>query len=243
MPTSRELSTAYKIAKNVYLGSIRQAEGARRLHEKLGMNKNSAIDLIRGYKHMRRGEVFHRTISAPYMRFYLSHILAENGGQALHTALHALWLHIHYYEGHENVTLRTMRQLATEFQASAGVISSAAQVSVEFENAVKRSLSDTNARRRRRLNRAPKLPERAISIVVGFVRNPDVVAEVLLRANGRCESCAKMAPFLRRKDGTPYLEIHHVQRLADGGEDTVENAVALCPNCHRKQHFGPISEG
>ena len=28
------------------------------------------------------------------------------------------------------------------------------------------------------------------------------------------------------------------QILLEGGPDTVENAIALCPNCHRKQHYG-----
>ncbi|MGE8574311.1 MAG: HNH endonuclease signature motif containing protein [Burkholderia contaminans] len=27
-------------------------------------------------------------------------------------------------------------------------------------------------------------------------------------------------------------------QLADGGEDTTENAVAVCPNCHRRAHCG-----
>ena len=27
-----------------------------------------------------------------------------------------------------------------------------------------------------------------------------------------------------------------IVELSKGGEDTVENAVALCPNCHRKMH-------
>ena len=71
-----------------------------------------------------------------------------------------------------------------------------------------------------------------------FVRNPDVVAEVLWRATGVCEKCKKRAPFKNRKDGSPYLEAHHLKTLADGGEDTVENAMALCPNCHRKAHHG-----
>jgi 5-methylcytosine-specific restriction endonuclease McrA len=31
---------------------------------------------------------------------------------------------------------------------------------------------------------------------------------------------------------------HHVKQLAHGGEDTVENAIAVCPNCHRKAHHG-----
>ena len=71
-----------------------------------------------------------------------------------------------------------------------------------------------------------------------FRRNPDVVAEVLARANGVCEGCGERAPFIRASDGTPYLEVHHVVMLADGGDDTVDNALGLCPNCHRKRHFG-----
>ena len=43
------------------------------------------------------------------------------------------------------------------------------------------------------------------------------------------------APF-QTKSG-PYLECHHVHRLADGGPDHPENVVALCPNCHRRAHF------
>ena len=43
------------------------------------------------------------------------------------------------------------------------------------------------------------------------------------------------APF-SRADGDPYLETHHIVWLAQGGSDTVENTVALCPSCHRKMH-------
>ena len=43
-------------------------------------------------------------------------------------------------------------------------------------------------------------------------------------------------PFLKI-NGARYLEVHHLKRLADGGSDTIENAVAVCPNCHRELHF------
>ncbi|MFV3370974.1 HNH endonuclease [Pseudomonas sp. NY15435] len=43
-------------------------------------------------------------------------------------------------------------------------------------------------------------------------------------------------------DGKPYPEVRHVVRLADGGEDTVENAIAICPNCHRLRHFGLVRD-
>jgi len=44
--------------------------------------------------------------------------------------------------------------------------------------------------------------------------------------------------FIRKKDNTPYLEVHHKIQLAEGGEDSIENAIAVCPNCHRELHFG-----
>lgn len=71
-----------------------------------------------------------------------------------------------------------------------------------------------------------------------FKRSPAVVAAVLLRAKGTCEKCRTNAPFLRAANNEPYLEVHHKVRLTDGGIDHPDNALALCPNCHRKAHFG-----
>ncbi|MBU3729424.1 MAG: hypothetical protein FGM37_09300 [Phycisphaerales bacterium] len=68
-----------------------------------------------------------------------------------------------------------------------------------------------------------------------FYRDPHVAACVLAYARGRCEACLREAIF-NRPNGTPYLEVHHVTPLANGGPDTVENTVALCPNCHRRAH-------
>lgn len=68
--------------------------------------------------------------------------------------------------------------------------------------------------------------------------NPATRAQALLRANGRCELCQKKAPFTLR-DGTPYLEHHHIIPLGKGGKDDLSNLVVLCPNCHRKLHLVP----
>lgn len=70
-----------------------------------------------------------------------------------------------------------------------------------------------------------------------FERDPNVVAWVLQRAGHSCECCEKEAPFFRTDD-TPFLEVHHLRHLADGGPDTVVNSAGLCPNCHRRLHFG-----
>ena len=64
-----------------------------------------------------------------------------------------------------------------------------------------------------------------------------LVAEIVKeRAAGVCQLCNKPAPFFNKK-GEAYLECHHVIWIARGGADEVYNAVALCPNCHRKMHI------
>jgi predicted HNH restriction endonuclease len=108
----------------------------------------------------------------------------------------------------------------------------------DLRAAVAKSLADDDGERNRRLAKAQAMPARVQVLSYAFRRNADVIAAVLRRAHGRCESCDRDAPFLRVSDGTPFLEIHHKVPLAAGGEDTVANATALCPNCHRKMHFG-----
>lgn len=110
--------------------------------------------------------------------------------------------------------------------------------SKEMTARIAHSLKLPSDRLHERLKKARKLPvSREVTIRV-FDRNPDVVAFVLLRAKGKCETCKEDAPFKRRVDGTPYLEVHHRKTLASGGQDTVKNCVANCPNCHRKAHWG-----
>lgn len=82
-----------------------------------------------------------------------------------------------------------------------------------------------------------KEPEKTYSQVTNFNRDPKVKAWVLKEAAGKCECCGSDAPFTTA-EGEPFLEVHHLRRLADGGSDTVANAVALCPNCHREIHYG-----
>ncbi|PKM79584.1 MAG: hypothetical protein CVU89_17460 [Firmicutes bacterium HGW-Firmicutes-14] len=98
---------------------------------------------------------------------------------------------------------------------------------------------NTNKKERlARLKMAPRKPASFVAYSLQYKRNPDVIVEVLERAKGICEECGNPAPFIRTSDGTPYLEVHHIIPLSKDGEDTVENGVALCPNCHRKAHFG-----
>ena len=79
----------------------------------------------------------------------------------------------------------------------------------------------------------PKKAQKTETIV--YYRSPYIKEMVMQLAEGKCQLCGGMAPFMG-KDHKPYLEEHHVKRLADGGSDTIDNVVAICPNCHRKVH-------
>jgi 5-methylcytosine-specific restriction protein A len=95
----------------------------------------------------------------------------------------------------------------------------------------------SNDKLQERLNNAPKKPLKIITSSTTFIRNPNVITKVLNRANGICECCNNQAPF-KKRNGDWYLEVHHKIQLAHGGDDTDENAEALCPNYHREKHFG-----
>lgn len=84
-------------------------------------------------------------------------------------------------------------------------------------------------------NESEKVSSRSITSNV-FIRDAFVAEYAKRRANGVCQLCGQKAPFYN-KEGIPYLESHHIEWLSKGGSDTIENTVALCPNCHKKMHI------
>lgn len=78
-------------------------------------------------------------------------------------------------------------------------------------------------------------PRTVETTTLTYIRDPAVKAWVLQISGGVCEGCDTPAPFMGA-DGLPFLEVHHVVPLAHFGSDRTSNAVALCPNCHRRCH-------
>ena len=104
-----------------------------------------------------------------------------------------------------------------------------------FDKKVKKASQLSLEELKKRASNSSSKPGKRAATTTSYQRSPVVKAYVLKRANGVCELCEQPAPF-NKKNGEPYLEVHHVKQLADGGDDTIENAVALCPNCHRRMH-------
>ncbi|MCX7007607.1 MAG: HNH endonuclease, partial [Kiritimatiellaeota bacterium] len=79
-------------------------------------------------------------------------------------------------------------------------------------------------------------PEKVPTSGSSYARDPKVRKAVKSRAKGQCELCGKRGFACR--DGTFYLETHHIISLANDGADRTTNVIALCADHHREAHFG-----
>lgn len=91
------------------------------------------------------------------------------------------------------------------------------------------------------LPKAVRTAEPQTRMRVAYYRAEAIRRYALARARGNCEGCAKPAPFSSAQG--PYLECHHLHRVADGGPDHPKNVIALCPNCHRRAHYARDAAG
>ena len=236
--TSNHIHAAFNLAGDVYEGKVAPGIAAKQLNSETGLNVGSAQDFFVQFRSMVSGVVFKRSLSAEAAEYFLSNLLTTRGSLAAEKAVVSLWEHIAYYESLGHGRLNKLRSVVVAFESSLPGLPSSEAKAAEFKAAVVASQQDSDASRTTRLLQANPMPSVQVVTSRVYRRNPDVVAAVLSRAKGVCEACASAAPFTRRHDGTPYLEVHHVVLLAEGGQDTVQNAKALCPNCHRKAHHG-----
>lgn len=238
------IQAAYQYGKKVYDGHILHKNAVAALDSEHGMNPGSALNFIGNYKQMRNGKMYQRTLSREATEIFFRNFHADYGDAGLQNAIEASRLHVDYYESLGKGRKQAIRELCDEWETlvSKNRRDTLADVLHEFEEGVSKSLQDSSSARKKRLASYDGNVTEKVVIQKVFVRNHDIVAEALIRSNGICEFCKRPAPFDRRKDGRPYLEVHHRIPLAEGGKDKLENTLALCPNCHREAHFGEESQ-
>ena len=93
----------------------------------------------------------------------------------------------------------------------------------------------SDAELEKRVKYSTKIPGTRQVVTTAYDRNTNVAELARRRSKGFCQLCELPAPF-KDKRGEPFLESHHIVWLSGSGEDSIENTVALCPNCHRKMH-------
>lgn len=231
---------ACRLGADVWNRKTTNAKARRTLEDDFGFKTKTANAYLRAYDGLRSGRTLKLTPQVEALRYIILNLTNDVGVSAMLPALQSLSGHIEYLDSFASTKLAERSSLRLLYEELLPALSPMIKPSDDdelFSQQVAKSIADTAAKRASRLEQANPVPKARHLIVKTFRRNPDVVAEVQLRANGTCEGCRSPAPF-ERPDGSLYLEVHHVKRLADGGHDTVDNAIALCPNCHRERHHG-----
>ncbi|WP_250452543.1 HNH endonuclease signature motif containing protein [Caballeronia sp. ATUFL_M2_KS44] len=234
--TPELFQAGFQAGREVLAGRSTAAEVRHRLMSEFRLPSRTVDGYWQCHLALLSGTRFRHTLQADGWRFNLTKI-EELGPVALMTALETFMEHIVYLKTKTKGNEPGLHRVHKEYFAKLRDVVQFDVHAVELSNQIVAAMTEPAEVRRERLRNAPSRPEQLLVMARVFKRSPYVIAEVLLRANGICESCGAPAPFVR-KDGSPYLEVHHVTRLADGGVDEVSNAIAVCPNCHRERHFG-----
>lgn len=79
-------------------------------------------------------------------------------------------------------------------------------------------------------------PEKREYLIETYSRNRgwSRLAKKTFGENCMCDNCINS--FIK-EDGTPYIEVHHIVPLHQGGEDGIWNLSVLCAHHHRMAHF------
>lgn len=88
-----------------------------------------------------------------------------------------------------------------------------------------------------RIKAVPKVPQKKTTTSSEFVRSREIVEKAKRRSKYICDypKCGWKG-FIKQKGGQ-FIEVHHIIPLSEKGTDTMNNVAALCPECHRKQHY------
>lgn len=114
----------------------------------------------------------------------------------------------------------------------------------QADQQLQNTLNEKNFKKETKANDTEiKKQAKEIAGVYVYPRDWKVAQEAIIKSGQKCEFDASHECFIRKKDGTPYTEAHHLVPLSEFENftvnlDRVANVVSLCCNCHAKIHRG-----
>lgn len=90
-------------------------------------------------------------------------------------------------------------------------------------------------------------PAHKVGETNGWYRSTIIRKQVIQLAGYRCEIDGNHQSFIAESTHMPYMEGHHIIPMQKQGEfdtslDVYSNIVCLCPVCHRRIHYGLVSD-
>ncbi len=217
--TPAHFSLAYALAREVYHERLTTTDALAQLTD-AGMNRASASFSIGNLRQMLNGAAYHRAMSIPQTRHYLTSIHRDYGTAGLKRAVAAFSAHLPYLRKSSGSAVPGLTKLRDEFAA---IVYQGPTAFDAVDDLVDKPEGNS-------------VPDRANYSGTRFKRDHNVRAHVVKRSSGRCEHCGQKGFLMANGEG--YVETHHIIGLAKQGPDTLANVIALCPNHHREAHFG-----
>ncbi|WP_296386813.1 HNH endonuclease [Winogradskyella sp.] len=229
----------YLVSKKVLEGEITKSEGINQLYSKINMNKGSASIIIgQVYPKLFNGVLFKRTVSVAYFSCFLECIKRDYGNKQLSISLSGLKKHIDYIltTGDSKITLRKI--YGKYLELSRIQLTNNQQDEIEQTEIIdlfkEKSKNDLKAE----LDNLPELETEEVYVnQKKYKRDNKAIALIKLLRNNECQICGK---HIKKKDGTKYIEAAHIKAKSEGGNETLENILLLCPNHHKEFDLGDL---
>lgn len=108
------------------------------------------------------------------------------------------------------------------------------------KSVIKASINNNEQNYLKVLEDDKKLTNESIEVKINRIkRYQQIVNELKRKYQSRCQIEGCNFTF-KKKNGEYYSEGHHLKPLSEGGSQTADNIVILCPNHHRMFHYADV---
>jgi 5-methylcytosine-specific restriction protein A len=219
--TRTQYERAYELGRRLFEGSLGISDAQDQLAI-LGVNTNSAADLIYNVGHLLRGERYTRTLSIEVTDAYLEWI-GRDYPQLFDQALSSLRKHIHYYESANSVSRTGLRSVLLKHERRH------ASQTPSFI-----SPEETSPEAKHREGTLKTV------LVNVYERNAKAREKCIEHYGARCSVCEFDFEKKYGRIGRGFIHVHHLKDIASIGEeyevDPRKDLRPVCPNCHAMLH-------
>jgi 5-methylcytosine-specific restriction protein A len=230
----------YLVSKKVLEGEITKSEGINELYSKINMNKGSASIIIgQVYPKLFNGVLFKRTVSVAYFTRFLECIKRDYGNEQLSISLSGLKKHIDYIltTGDSKIKLRKVYE--EYLKLSKTQLTNIQKDEIEQIEIIDLFKEKSKKELKAELDNIPELETEEVYVnQKKYKRDNKAIALIKLLRDNECQICGK---YIRKKDGTKYVEAAHIKAKSNKGSETLENILLLCPNHHKEFDLGDLN--
>ncbi len=231
----------YLISRKAYEGKITKKDGILQLTQQTDLSESySKIILGSIYPKMFEGKTIKRTTSNEIFKNFLDFIKRDYGNENLLKALDAIKKHMDYIKVANNDSKVTLRKIYAEYlEIYNKGLSEFEKNETEQNEIVEYLKGKTRSEIKTELENLPHFE--TVEVIINqkiYKRDNKAIALIKILRNNECQICGK---YIRKKDGSKYIEACHIKAKREKGKENLENIILLCPNHHKEFDLGELN--